>query len=293
MAMAKPTDLTIVILSFNTKYWLEKTLTTLKEHFLAKTQFKVKTVVVDNNSQDGSAAMVAANFDWVELIQNTENSGYAAGNNLALEQAQSRYVMLLNSDVEFTTHSNLDPLIEYLDEHHQVAVITPRVELISGQLDPASHRGEPTLWASFTYFSGLEKIFPHSKLFGQYHQWYQDLGQIHQVDACSGAAMIVRQSAIDQVGLLDERFFMYAEDLDWCKRFREAGYNVIFHPGATVIHHKYKSGMSSSSTDLAKKTNHHFYDTMLQYYDKHYHHLHPSMMRTIIKYILSIKKGLS
>lgn len=292
MAMAKQIDLTIVILSFNTKYWLHKTLSTLDTFYLSKTKYQVKTVVVDNNSSDNSAAMVAESFPWVELVINSSNTGYAAGNNLALQQTTSRYVMLLNSDVECTDDSNLDPLLEYLDTHKKVGVVTPRVNLISGLLDPASHRGEPTLWASFTYFAGLEKIFPHSKIFGGYHQWYKDLGQIHEVDACSGAAMIVRQTAIDKVGLLDERFFMYAEDLDWCKRFREAGYTIFFHPGATLIHHKYKSGLNSLEGETAQKTNHHFYDTMLQYYDKHYHQKYPQVVRIIIKYILSIKKGI-
>jgi GT2 family glycosyltransferase len=289
--MSKKTDLTIIILSFNGTYWLEKTLETLHTWYLTKTKYHIHTIVVDNNSTDGSPQMVAKQFPWVEIIQNSNNVGYAAGNNVALNQNNARYVMLLNSDMEFFSESNLDPLIEYLDHHHRVGVITPAVKLVSGQLDPASHRGEPTLWASFTYFCGLEKVFPHSKLFGQYHQWYKDIGQIHAIDACSGAAMIIRQSAIDAVGLLDEQFFMYAEDLDWCKRFREAGYQIIFHPGASVIHHKYKSGLSSNTAETAQKTNHHFYDTMLQYYDKHYQQSYPAIVRTIIKHILSIKKG--
>lgn len=289
--MSKKTDLTIVITSFNGQFWLKKTLQTLHDFYLSKSKYSIKTIVVDNNSSDDSVAMVQKHFPWVELKISPENVGYAAGNNLALNKVTSRYAMLLNSDVEFTNHSNLDPLIEYLDEHHQVGAVTPAVRLINGELDPACHRGEPTLWASFTYFAGLEKVFRHSKLFAQYHQWYKDLGQIHQIDACSGAAMIVRKTAMDKVGLLDERFFMYAEDLDWCKRFREAGYQIIFHPQATVIHHKYKSGFDSTTHSVSQKTNHYFYDTMLQYYDKHYHDQHPSVVRTIIKHILTIKKG--
>jgi hypothetical protein len=289
--MASKLDLTIIILSFNSSFWLEKTITTLKEQYLDNTQFSVKVVVVDNASSDGSPEMVIEKFPWVELLLNSDNIGYAAGNNIALKNATSRYTMLLNSDVEFTPESNLDLLIEYLDKNEKVGVITPAVTLIDGSLDPACHRGEPTLWASFCYFTGLEKIFKHSPLFAQYHQWYKDLGQVHQIDACSGAAMIVRTSAMKKVGLLDEQFFMYAEDLDWCKRFREAGYTVIFNPHVSVIHHKYKSGLNSSSEKIAQKTTNHFYDTMLQYYDKHYHHRYNPMVRTIIKKILHLKKG--
>jgi GT2 family glycosyltransferase len=286
-------DLTIIILSFNSRFWLKKTLETLQKNYLHHTKYAVKTVVVDNASSDGSIKLVKEEFPWVELILNNGNVGYAAGNNVALKKVDSRYAMLLNSDVEFTQESNLDTLIEYLDEHKKVGVITPAVKLIDGELDPACHRGEPTLWASFSYFAGLEKVFTHSPLFAQYHQWYKDLGQIHQIDACSGAAMIIRTSAMQKVGLLDERFFMYAEDLDWCKRFREAGYQIIFNPKASVIHHKYKSGLSSSSKKIAQKTTHHFYDTMLQYYDKHYQHRYNKIVRILIKNILHLKKGAS
>jgi len=127
-----------------------------------------------------------------------------------------------------------------MDANPNVAVTTPKVLLASGKLDPASHRGEPTPWASLSYFSGLAKAFPKSKLFAQYHQTYQSLDQVHPIDACSGAAMMVRTAAMEKVGYLDERFFMYAEDLDWCKRFRDHGYQVIYIPEATVVHHKYK-----------------------------------------------------
>jgi len=111
------------------------------------------------------------------------------------------------------------------------------------------------------------------------------------VDACSGAAMIIRRSILDTVGLFDERFFMYAEDLDLCKRVREHGYVVVWHPGAVVIHHKYKSGIRGSSRQIARSTKQHFYNTMLQYYDKHYRHTYPEFIRSIIKLVISIKKG--
>jgi GT2 family glycosyltransferase len=289
--MPAKTDLTIIILSYNSQFWLKKTLQTLKEFYLKQTQHEVQLVVVDNASSDDSASMVKREFRWAELIELDENKGYAAGNNVVLEQVKTKYAMLLNSDVEFISESNLDILIEYMEEHTQAAVITPRVEFTDGELDMASHRGEPDLWASFTFFSGLEKVLSKTRLFGQYHMLYQPLTEVHEIEACSGAAMIIRTSAMKKVGVLDERFFMYAEDLDWCKRFREAGFKIIFHPEAKVIHHKYKSGMLSSSSYTAFKTRSHFYDTMLQYYDKHYQSRYPQWVRTIIKTILALKKG--
>lgn len=289
--MSTQIDLEIIILSYNSQFWLKKTLQTLKAHHLSKTKYKVTVTVVDNNSKDESLSMLRKEFKWVKTIELAENVGFAAGNNVALKASRARYTMLLNSDIECTPQSNFDILLSFLDDHEQVAVITPKVVFTNGKLDPACHRGEPTLFASFSYYAGLEKIFPYSQTFGAYHQSYKRLDTIHTIDACSGAAMIVRMDAVKDVGLLDERFFMYAEDLDWCKRFRDAGFLVTYHPSVVVIHHKYKSGIKGSSKQIARKTRHHFYDTMLQYYDKHYAQQYPSFVRSLVKYFTVIKKG--
>ena len=288
--MTKSSDLKIIIVTFNSEFWLKKTLIELQKQYLDKTQTDVSVVVVDNNSTDDTLSMVKREFRWVEVISMPENRGFAVANNQALKQANSDYVMLLNSDVECTPESNFDELLNYMKVHKKVGVITPKIEFTDGRIDPACHRGEPTLWATFAYFSRLEQMFPSSKLFSQYHQWYKDLNTTHQIDACSGAAMIVRTSAMKKVGLLDERFFMYAEDLDWCKRFREEGYAVMYYPEVKVIHHKYKSGIKSSSKVLARKTREHFYSTMLQYYDKHYRDHYPQFVRSIVKAVVTVKK---
>lgn len=288
--MTKKTDLTLLILNYNSQFWLKKTLETLKKYYLDHTSYSVEVVVVDNNSSDDSLQMLKSSFRWVTIEALDENVGFAAGNNVWLKKATSTYTMLLNSDLEFTPDSNLDVLIAYMDAHPHVGVISPRLELPDGQVDPACHRGEPTLWASFTYFAKLEAIFPQSKKFGQYHQLFKDLLSIHEIDAVSGAAMLVRQSALKKVGYLDEQFFMYAEDIDWCRRFREQGHKIIYNPEVRIIHHKYKSGIKSSSKQIASQTNRHFYDTMLQYYDKYYRDQNPRWLRSFIKYILAIKK---
>ncbi len=287
----KKLDLEIIIVNYNSEFWLKKTLTTLKKYYLDSTKKSVQVTVVDNNSQDNSTTVVKRKFKWVKLIKLTKNFGFAIANNVALKKTQAKFIMLLNSDVELTNDSNFDILITYLEKHPKVAIISPRVEFIDGSIDPASHRGEPTLWASFTYMTGLEKMLPKTKLFGQYHQGYKDLSAIHSIDAGTGAGIMIRTKQMKKIGLLDERFFMYAEDLDWCKRFRDAGFKIVYNPKVSIIHHKNKSGIKSSSQQIAKKTNKYFYDTMLQYYDKHYKDSYPSFIRTIIKYILVIKKG--
>lgn len=293
MVKKESPDLTIIILNFNGRFWLKQTLETLKRSYLSQTSKTVQVMVVDNNSADDSVKMIRQSFRWVELIALEENIGFAGGNNVALSLVTAPYALLLNSDTEITEKANFDQLITVLDENKNIGIISPKVLLSDGELDPACHRGEPTLWASVSYFLGLEYLFPQTKLFGKYHQFYKDINTIHEIDACSGAAMLVRMSAAKKVGFLDDQFFMYGEDLDWCKRFRDVGYQVLFYPLVEVIHHKYKSGIQSQKGALSAKTKHHFYDTMLQYFDKHYAHKYPKWVRSVLKNIIHIKKGVS
>lgn len=289
--MPKQPDLEIIIATYNSEFWLKKTLTSLKQFYLDNTTFSVVVTVVDNASSDDTLHMVKRQYPWARLLPLSENFGFAYANNRALEQSTARYCMLLNSDVESTPYSQLDTLLTYMDEYTEVGACSPRLEFTDGNIDPACHRGEPSPWAAITYFSKLESLFPNSEFFGQYHQSYKDVRSVHTIDACSGAAMIVRRSVIKEVGLLDEQFFMYAEDLDWCKRIRKAGYTIVYNPEAVLIHHKNKSGIKSSSKALARATRKHFYNTMIQYYDKHYRDQYPGLVRTALRYLLIIKQG--
>jgi GT2 family glycosyltransferase len=287
----KTTDLEIIILTYNSSFWLKKTLSTLKLHFCDATKLSYSVVVVDNHSDDDTLSMLESEFKWVTVMTEPENKGYSHGNNQALRLSTSRYVLLLNSDMELTSATNFDSLIAYMDEHLEVGICTPKVVFMDGSIDPACHRGEPTLWASFSYLTGIEQLFPQTQLFGQYHQSYKDYTSIHEIDACSGAAMLIRGTMLHEVGLLDERFFMYAEDLDYCKRVRDAGHKIVYVPTTTVIHHKYKSGIKGSSKKIARETQQHFYNTMLQYFDKHYAKRYPSFVRSVIHAVLVMKKG--
>jgi GT2 family glycosyltransferase len=283
--------LTLVILNYNSKFWLKKCLASLKTHYLDKTKTGVKTIVVDNHSTDDSLKMVRADFPWVEVVELEKNLGFSAGNNAVLKQINSSYVMLLNSDIEFNFNTHLDLLINYMEEDSEIAVATPKINLADGSLDWACHRGEPTPWASLTYFTGLDKLFPQSKHFGSYHLTYKNLDKPHFIDACSGAAMMVRVKYMNEVGLLDEQFFMYGEDLDWCKRFRDAGYKIGYFPQVEIIHHKYKSGIQTESPLTALQSKRYFYNTMLLYYDKHYKDKYPKIVRWLLRLFLFIKKG--
>lgn len=291
MAENNQRDLSIVIVNYNGQYWLKKLFLSIKKYFYKKTKFTVDYVVVDNASTDNSIQLLKKEFPFVKIIALDKNMGFAAGNNVFLKDVSSRYVMLLNSDIEFSKKTSLDLLIKYLDHNPKTACITPKVILPDGKLDLASHRGEPTPLASLFYFLKLESLFPNSKYFSRYHLLYKKISTIHEIDACSGAAMMVRTSALQKIGLLDERFFMYAEDLDWCKRFREASYNIIFHPKVIITHYKYKSGIKAHSRATSKKITKHFYNTMLLYYDKYYLDKYPKILRFFLSSFIFIKKG--
>lgn len=287
----KKQTLTIILVNYNGSFWLKKTLSSLEEFYLRKSKNKVEVILVDNQSNDDSVAMVKENFPWVKLIIAEENLGFAKANNLALKETQADYVMLLNSDTQLDEKSNLDLLVDYLYQHKEAGMVGPKLLLTNGQIDPACHRGEPTLWASFTYFVGLEKLFPKFKPFALYHRSNLDLNTIHPVEAISGAAMMVARPALNLVGPLDENFFLYGEDLDWCKRFRDTGFAVVYNPEVTIIHHKNKSGIENASQDVKQKSNTYFYSTMLQYYDKHYQKKYPKFVRSLVKSFLFLKKG--
>lgn len=284
--------LSIVILNYNTKEHLSDVLDSLEKNVLPVLKEKVEVVVVDNGSTDGSVGMVKKRRG-VTLIALKKNVGYAAGNNKGIGVARGEYVMLLNSDAKVTETGSIADLLTYLDNHRDIAVLSPKVVLAGGQLDWASHRGFPTPWSAFTYFLGLRKLIPKSKLFGGYHMTWQDLSAVHEIDACSGAAMIVRKEAMKNVGLLDERFFMYAEDIDWCYRFKEAGWKVMYHPGLTIFHHKYQSGRKHGKhTDVGRQSTAMFYDTMMQFYEKHYAEKYPRIVTIAVKLGLGIIKVL-
>lgn len=291
--MAKKPILEAILISYNSQFWLKKALLSLQQYVLNQPAFTITITVVDNNSTDGTLAMITKDFPQVKLIKLSANQGYAYANNVAIKQSSAEYVLFLNSDVEATKATHVATLVEFMEAHQDVGVVTPKVIFSNGQLDKACHRGEPTVWASFCHFSHLELLFSNSPKFAQYHQTYKSLDTIHTIDACSGAAMLIRTAILSKTGLFDEQFFMYAEDLDLCKRVRESGFLVTYHPGASIIHHKYKSGIRGSSKKIAQTTKLHFYDTMLQYYDKHYAQVNPRFLRQVIRVVIQLKKGVS
>lgn len=244
-------DISIIIVSFNTKELLNECLNSAKN---AIHDLKAEIFVVDNHSQDGTQEMVKKNYPEVKLIANHQNLGFAKANNQALKIAQGSYLLILNPDTKLA-QDTLVKMTDFMKKNPEVAVSTCRVELESGQLDRDCRRHFPTPWRAFCHFTGLEKFFAGSKIFDQYYYGYLPSDRKHQIESCAGAFMMVRKSAITKVGLFDEDFFFYGEDLDWCWRFKEAGFRIVYTPITKIIHYKgAASGMKSTSAHLTRAT---------------------------------------
>lgn len=242
-------DLTVLILSYNVRPYLALALRTAEA---ACRPIDAEILVVDNASSDGSAEMVEQEFIGrregdvpVRLIRSPRNLGFAAGNNLGLAAARGRHVLLLNPDVVVHPHA-LEALVRYLDAHPDVGAAGGRIINPDGTSDPGARRGFPSPLATFCHMVGLSYVFPRSSRFGRYNLSYLDDGHEQEVGAISGCFMCVRREVVDQVGALDEAFFMYGEDLDWSYRIRSAGWKIAYVPQAEIVHFKGESTRSLS-----------------------------------------------
>jgi len=253
-------NLSIIIVNYNTKELLQKALESI-ERFPPSGEFEI--FVVDNASQDDSAEYIKNIDNQVIPIINTENLGFSKANNMAIKMAKGKYILLINPDTE-VLEGTLNKCMDYMDKHPTIGILGCKVLLPDGRLDLACRRGFPNLWNSFFKFSGLAKLFPKVKLFTGYNLTYLDEHQSYSVDSVVGAFMMVRREVIEQIGLLDEDFFMYGEDIDWCYRAKQAGWDVFYYADAVIIHHK------RASSKQSKKALNEFFRAMEIFYKKHY-----------------------
>lgn len=258
-------DLYIVVLNYNTRELLRACLDSLRR----QTGLAFEVCVVDNASSDESADMVAGLFPEVRLARSPSNAGFSAGNNLGLaaagwpENGNARYAMLLNPDT-VVPDGALAAMVAYADAHADVGVVGPRLLLLDGTLDKACRRGFPTPEAAFYRFSGLSRLFPRSPRFGRYNMTFAPEDQELEVDSVVGACMLIRAEAVRKAGLMDERFFMYGEDLDWCLRIKQLGYRVMYVP-SVIVHHVKRAASRRSA-----KAHYEFQRAMWLFYQKHY-----------------------
>lgn len=191
--------------------------------------------MVDNGSKDGVGEMLRREFPQVRFIENECNAGYTRPMNQALRAARGRYLLQLNPDTLIQPQA-LERLVAFLKAHLDVGVCGPKVLNRDGTLQMACRRGEPRPLAVFSYFLGFSRLFPRSKFFGGYLLNYLPEDEEHEVAGVSGSCMLIRRQVVEQIGYLDERFFAYQEDADYCFRARQAGWRVFYVPQAQIVH---------------------------------------------------------
>ncbi len=284
-------DLGIVIVNWNTRDLLRECLRSVAA---SQGDFAYRVIVVDNASSDGSADMVRAEFPDVTLIASAENEGYPRANNHGLralgfargcaDEDAPRYALALNPDTVLPPGA-LGDMLAYMDADATIGVAGPKLVLPDGSLDLACRRSFPTPEISFYRMVGLSKLFPRSRRFGRYNLTYLDPDVETEVDSVVGAFMLVRRAAIQQVGLFDETFFMYGEDLDWAFRIKQAGWKVMYNPRVTVTHVKRAASRQS------RRAQREFYRAMLLFYRKHYRQTTPWWLHSLILLGLALKGG--
>ena len=230
-------DLSICVVTYNARDYLEASLKSIYEN----TRLKFEVIVVDNGSTDGLAEMVRQDYPEISLIQNEKNAGYTRPMNQALRAAGGRYLLQLNPDT-LVLPGALDHLVGFLETELQVGICGPKVLNQDGTLQKPCRRGESRPWAVISYFSGLSSLFPNSKLFGGYLLNYLGEDETHEVAGVSGSCMLIRRKVVDQIGYLDERFFAYQEDADYCFRAKQAGWKIYYVPAAQIVHYGGKGG---------------------------------------------------
>jgi GT2 family glycosyltransferase len=229
--MAAIIDLSVVIVNWNTAELLVHCLESLRP---AAKRHSMEIIVVDNASTDGSVDAVKKGFPDVKLIQSDTNLGFAKGNNLGISEAAGRYICLINSDV-VASEGCLDQMCDYMDRHVSIGILGPKVLNADLTLQP-SCRQFPTVWNTFCRALALDVLLPKSRLLGGFYMTFSRGDQVAQVDVLSGCFWMARRVAMDQIGLLDEGFFMYAEDVDYCKRSRLSGWDNVYFPEVQIVH---------------------------------------------------------
>lgn len=252
--------LSIIIVNYNVRPFLENALVSLIK---ASAGIATEIFVVDNASDDGSVEMVRTKFPQVTLIPNERNLGFAAANNLALKQCTGNYLLLINPDT-VVQEDSLRVMIGFFDDNKDVGLAGCKVLNPDGTLQLACRRSFPTPWVAVTKIAGLSTLFANTRMFGRYNLTYLDPNESYEVDAVSGSFMFLRRKVYEQIGGLDEQFFMYGEDLDWCYRIQRAGWKNYYISGTQIIHYK---GESTKRSDVDEVRL--FYEAMHLFVKKH------------------------
>jgi len=266
-------DISIIIVNYNVKHFAEQCLRSVEA---ATGSLSVEVFLVDNGSSDESVEYLRSRFPSVTIIDNGENLGFGRANNIAFKRAQGRYLFVLNPDT-LLGEDTLHALVEYMDEHPRAGAAGPKILTRDGSFDVTSKRGFPTPWVAFCRFSGLARLFPMSEFFGRYDLLYLSPDQPAEIDSLVGSCMIVRSDVYREIGGFDEDYFMFGEDIDWCYRMKQTGWQIHYAPVTTIVHFKGESTRRSNiNRDRA------FYGAMHLFVEKHFRGRYPLIAHRLI-----------
>ncbi|MDD5147289.1 MAG: glycosyltransferase family 2 protein [Candidatus Daviesbacteria bacterium] len=294
MANSENPELSIIILNFNVK---ELLLNCLESIFQSKGKLDWwQVIVVDNASDDGSVGALKVKYktaphsssgNTIELIENKTNLGFAAGNNVGVKRAKAPVILFLNPDTLIVNHA-IQKSLETLLSNPDFGALTCKVELPDERLDYSCHRGFPNPWNSFCYFSGLAKLFPRSPIFSGYTASYLDARKAHEIDCATGAFLMVRKIAGDQINWWDKDYFWNGEDIEFCYSLKMKGWKIYFYPEVKIIHYKgsssglWKTSALKVSKEERLKTATHGVSAMRIFYKKHYYKKYPPLLRDFV-----------
>ena len=276
--------LSVIIVNYNVKHFLEQCLHSV---YKAAKGIETEVFVVDNNSVDGSAQLVREKFPNLYFIENKENVGFSKANNQAVKLAKGEYILLLNPDT-VVEEDTFKKVTGFMDSHPEAGGLGVKMIDGKGNFLPESKRGLPTPWVAFYKMFGLSKLFPNSRKFGKYHLSYLNENEIHEVEILAGAFMLLRKETLDKVGLLDETFFMYGEDIDLSYRIIKGGYKNYYFPETTIIHYKGES-TKKGSLNYVKV----FYTAMIIFARKHFSGGNAGVFSAIIHFAIWVRAFIS
>jgi len=277
-------ELSVIIVNYNVKYFLEQALHSVVS---ASAGLSVEIFVVDNNSVDDSVPMVREKFPQVKLIANSGNPGFSVANNQAIRQAKGKYVLLLNPDT-VVEENTFKVCLDFMDQHSKAGGLGVKMIDGSGNFLPESKRGFPSPFVAFCKTFGLSTLFPKSKTFNRYHLGFLDHNKNHEVEVLAGAFMLLRRSVLDEIGLLDEAFFMYGEDIDLSYRIVKGGYKNYYLADTRIIHYKGESTKKGSLNYV--KT---FYNAMIIFARKHFQGERAWLYILMLKLAIYFRAGIS
>lgn len=295
MAQNLSVDLSIIILTYNTKDITKDAVTSIEENYLTEVSSgRYEVIVTDNQSTDGTLNYFQdfkkkTKIKTFHIIDNGGNLGFSKGNNMGVKYAKGKYVLFLNPDT-IVYKDTLNYMIDFMNANSSVGSASCKLINKDGQIDFNCHRGFPTPWNAFCYFSGLQRLFPKSKIFAGYTQGWKNMDTTHEVDAIEGAFMIMPKNIGEKVGWWDEDYFFYGEDLQFCYNIKKLGYKIYYVGEKSIMHiggassgiKKKAAGITTANIETKKRLQKERFNAMRIFYRKNYKNKYPFVLYYLI-----------